>query len=503
VNPAKGGLRAGAMDDVAPVRDGLFLGGAAAVQDGFHPVERDRGGSFCWSRTRFRIALPGAARFVTLQAGRPDAGAVLRCYAGAAAPSEIPLLGGWATYDIAVPADRAPEVEFRIHPAVSASGDTRELGVMLRRIEAHDDPRRHDLLCRRMANASRNDGEYRAGKTILDSIPPFLRLTLEVRCNIANKEPCVYCSWSWAKEAEKGAPELSCESLRDFGEFLEMATHVNDCSYGEPPLHRQFADIAALLSEERSFSFTSNGQTLGPDIRAALLGRQIQLYVSIDASTAQGYARYRDERFDLVLANLRRLCAEKKAYDDLPLVTVSFIVMQSNKAEIPAFLDRMREVGVDRVYLRALWPEDCLDEKVHRRDGFTFDYDSELIEIAELRRIGEATIRRAAEIDLWTMVEWDNFAADQASEVAGGAPLCSEPWKAIYALNRGVMPCCFGRKPLARWSERGGRSIPLFLRDVFNGPAFQTLRRDLAAGRLSGYCLETPNCPIVRRARRL
>jgi hypothetical protein len=235
-----------------------------------------------------------------------------------------------------------------------------------------------------------------------------------------------------------------------------------------------------------------------------MLGRRIHLYVSIDSATAHGYGRYRNHRFDQIIHNLQRLCLEKKAHEDLPLVTVSFIVMQSNKSEIPAFLARMKEIGIDHVFLRALWSEGSVD--VGRRGDVKFDVAAESVELSELEGLGAEALRLSENIGLWTSIEWEGFCADQTSQAPAGdrpAPICSQPWRTIYALNRGIFPCCYGRKAFASWSERGERNIPEFLRDVFNGAPYQELRGELAAGRLSPYCLDTPNCPIVRRVNAL
>jgi hypothetical protein len=71
----------------------------------------------------------------------------------------------------------------------------------------------------------------------------------------------------------------------------------------------------------------------------------------------------------------------------------------------------------------------------------------------------------------------------------------------MYVLSRGIMPCCYATEPLARWTDQGDRSLEQFLRDVFNGPAYQEIRRELAAGRLSNYCQRTASCPIVKQRR--
>jgi hypothetical protein len=465
---------------------------------GLHPWEIDEGGPFSWAGAMLRLQLPSPARFLELRAGRPDPGAVLAWGSAGAERGRIELPAGWGVYDLAIEGRAGEQVEIRTDPLLRVAGDRRELGVMIRDLRLHDDPQRHALAQRRVANLNHNEAEYRAGAEVLTSTPPKLRLTLEVTCNIADRDPCVYCSWDWAKRLEVDGPAGSLELLDELGRFLDLATEVIDCSYGEPPLNRAFpALVDRICTEGRRFAFTSNGQPLGSRNRAALLGRPVDLYVSLDAASAAGYARYRDNRFDLVIDNLRALCREKTAHGGLPLVSVSFIVMRSNRRELAGFLRLMKEIGVDRVYLRALWPDDGLDRRHQNRGGAPFDYDSELMTDRELAAIGAKARALADAIGLWTIVEWWNFVSDQEA----GAPLCSEPWKTAYALNRGIMPCCYGRKPLAAWRDRGERTAEQFLGDVLNGPAYRALRRDLAAGRLGRYCEESPNCPIVRRQR--
>jgi hypothetical protein len=92
-------------------------------------------------------------------------------------------------------------------------------------------------------------------------------------------------------------------------------------------------------------------------------------------------------------------------------------------------------------------------------------------------------------------VEWEKFAVDAG---VGVTQLCSEPWRTLYILKRGIMPCCYATEPIARWSDRNGRSLETFLHDVFNGPEYREIRRQLAAGSLSDFCRNTPSCPILK-----
>ena len=91
-------------------------------------------------------------------------------------------------------------------------------------------------------------------------------------------------------------------------------------------------------------------------------------------------------------------------------------------------------------------------------------------------------------------VDVDDF---QPTESEG--PLCSEPWETLYLLNRGIMPCCFGKKPLATLDGVPPGELGSFVAETFNGPAYRELRKGLAAGELPRYCRETKSCPIVKK----
>ena len=69
-------------------------------------------------------------------------------------------------------------------------------------------------------------------------------------------------------------------------------------------------------------------------------------------------------------------------------------------------------------------------------------------------------------------------------------PVCLEPWKSLYILRRGVMPCCYGHGPIAPMEE---------YRTAWNSPVMQSIRGELLEGRFHDYCLRSAACPIVRK----
>ncbi|MGD9723330.1 MAG: radical SAM/SPASM domain-containing protein [Pirellulales bacterium] len=466
---------------------------------GFHPLERDGLGQFVWTQGLFRLSRVRAARFARLALCYNGDGGVLSVRSHDDLIDRVPLTRGWQVCAVNLGDDlTSAATEFRVTPIVNVPGDHRELGVMLREAELFDDDQEYQRLRGVHHNGWLNQVEFLQGAAQLASTPPALRINLETRCNIPEtSQACVYCAWDWAKLAERGSPNFAEQTLAELGDFYAHAWQVNDCSIGEPSMHKEFGAVAARLDADgKLFSLTTNGQLLSPRRRREIVGRNMDLYVSIDAASAAGFARYRNDRFDDVIANLRALCCEKKQHGNLPRVYATFIAMRSNVTELPRYFELMRAVGVDKIKLRALYLDDNVAPVVHN-NGYRFDYAAEVLDAQELEAVRQQARRLAAENDLAVHVEWEQFPVEAAGD---GTPRCSEPWRTLYVLRRGIMPCCFATEPIARWHEQGARTLAEFVSDVFNGPEFREIRSALAAGRLADYCRRTPSCPIVKEA---
>ena len=467
------------------------------AESGFHPVERDQIGAFVWTMGAFRIALKRAVHFARIRLCYYGDEGMLTVQGAGGMLDQTPLCRGWHTSAARLGHAKAGDVIlFRVAPIVPVEGDTRQLGVMLRDIELFDDPAALDRIRVMGRNLRLNQQEYQKGRTVLQSTPPALRVNLEVRCNIPETgRACAYCAWDWAKESERGSPAFTLNTPDALDDFYGHAIEINDCSIGEPAMSRDFAAIVARFDREgKRFSLTTNGQLLTPRLRSEIVGKNLVVYVSINSATAAGYARYRNDRFDDVVANLEALCREKKAHHDLPRVHVSFLVMRSNRSELPEFFALARQVGVDEIKLRSLYLDDNLPA-VAENNGYRFDYAAEVLAFDELAAIARTARQLASEHRIALCVEWEQFLAHVDRPAA---PMCAEPWHTMYILRRGIMPCAYATEPIAHWNEQRGRPLAEFLKDVFNGSAYQEIRAELAAGRLAGYCRNTPSCPILK-----
>jgi hypothetical protein len=254
----------------------------------------------------------------------------------------------------------------------------------------------------------------------------------------------------------------------------------------------------------------------------------VHLYISLDAATPETYARLRNRTFDRILVNVRRLVEAKGGRGHLPKVFLVFMPMRANVHELEAFVALSADLGVDHMVLRPL--NDTPGNGMQwERNGYRFDYESELLPFDELVRVsgraGELCRRMGVELhdqlDFGGSLESafaEDFAAGRLDvSPAGGAepgssapaaepelpledrptlgfekwPVCTEPWKRLYILRRGVRPCCYGGAPIA--------TVDGF-RDVWNAPILQGIREKLLRGSFHPYCLQSPACPIVRKS---
>jgi MoaA/NifB/PqqE/SkfB family radical SAM enzyme len=221
--------------------------------------------------------------------------------------------------------------------------------------------------------------------------------------------------------------------------------------------------------------------------------------------------------------------------------------MRCNVHELEAFVRLAADLQVDRMVLRPLNYSDTMALEWDRA-GYHFEYKNELLPFKELVRASaraaslcrELGVELADQMDFGGKVEElfpeafdaapagaasapvenaslapsaerapapaagvDDAAspAQAAAELLTEEPLpslgaespvaCLEPWKSLYILRRGVLPCCYGGEPIAPMEG---------YRDAWNSPMIQDIRRELLHGRFHDYCLRSTSCPVVRKS---
>jgi MoaA/NifB/PqqE/SkfB family radical SAM enzyme len=531
-----------------------FLSAATPVTygPGFHDEELAEGFAFRWMALAGRIEFEPSPtrRFLELWVRSQflDLSQRLVLSVDGQGPLDHELVRGWSPISVPVPAGArsARLAANKAFPRAFHPADPRDLAVQARGALLHADAARHDHIRRQHANAVVNARETLEGRTALSSTPPKLGIDIQGACNV--KPPCVYCNWDLAKAREEDRVDLpfTRDTLREWGDFFENSSELVNCSIGEPFMGKNLDELLDAFGERgKVLEMATNGQILTEGNVRRLLGRNVHLYVSLDAATAETYARLRNARFTLVLDNVRRLVAAKGGPGHLPLVYLVFMPMRANAHEADAFVRLCAELKVDRMVLRPLNASEGNDLNWDRA-GYRFEYRKELLPWAELVRISGrvAELCRRLGVDLSDqldfggsmeaefaeaygagrreaarLVEPEPVAAEtRTAPSAGGTPppelapppseplpslgeerlpVCTEPWSSLYILRRGVHPCCYGGGPIAAMAD---------FAQAWNSPLMQAIRRALLRGTFHRYCFDSPDCPIVRKsheARRL
>lgn len=465
------------------------------------------------------------------------------------------LVHGWSPMSVALPAgiDRIDLEVDRMFPGEYHPSDSRTLGVRVRDPRVHGDLERHTAIQMQHRNLVLNTREILDARTELASTPPGLGIDLHGACNV--KPPCVYCDWDSSKELEGENVDVpfTRETLREWGPFFDQSATLTNCSIGEPFMMKNFDDLLDTFGNAgKMLEMTTNGQILTDRNIQKLLGRPIDLFISLDAATPLTYSRLRNDTFEKIIGNLRRLIAAKGGKGRPPGVHLVFMPMKCNIDELDAFVQLCAELGVDRMVFRPLNYSDglTLDWK---RAGYHFVYKDELLPFERLVGASArgARLARALGVEFDDQMDFGGSLRElfdqspalhddpvkpgpgvtaslatteptaapappvtaspgahvrepeterSGTEIAGRPalpslgderfPACLEPWRRLYILRRGVLPCCYGCEPIAPMQD---------YRQAWNSPLMQGIRRELLGGRLHDYCLRSTSCPIVRK----
>ena len=537
----------------------IFLATSTPVEfsQGFYSAEADEGGAFYWMKDQARLVfLPDTVvRYLELWVLSEfhDLSQQLTFTSGQQERT-IELTGGWAPLTVEVPATTT-HMELtvnKIFPPAYYPTDTRTLGIRLRPALLHRDLERHRNIDRQHRNAVLNTSELLEKRDALTSTPPSLGIDLYGVCNV--KPPCVYCEWDLNKELEGenvDAP-FTRETLKEWGPFFDNSTSLVNCSIGEPFMMKNFDELLDIFGDTgKVLEMTTNGQILTDRNIQKLLGRNIDLYISLDAATSNTYARLRNDSFDKILKNLRKLIEAKGGPGGLPRINLVFMPMAINVGELDAFVRLSANLRVDRLVLRPLNYSDSIDLD-WTREGYRFEYKRELLPFNTLAKVsGRANelcrrlgVKLTDQMDFGSQMGemftehyeegrqeiaadvFDNggeaFSSDSPATPASAQtqesatriephpdskpvnsdsllpllgtenrPACLEPWKSLYILRRGVFPCCYGGEPIAPMND---------YRDAWNSELMQQIRTELSNGRFHDYCLKSPACPIVRKS---
>ena len=330
-----------------------------------------------------------------------------------------------------------------------------------------------------------------ARATAAEQDPICVYLETTNRCNLL----CTTCPRTYV-ELEPPA-DMSWDLFRRIVDQLPRIERAVLHGVGEPMLVKRLPDMVHHLKDRSTYVlFNTNGTVLNEKNGRALIDAGLdELRVSLDAANAQSYQAVRGKNyFNRILKNVRAFRAlQERLGCERPRVSAWLTGLKETIAELPDFVRVAAETGVKEVYLQRLVffendaigharPDQALYERMTREEAHYLD---------------EATaLARALGL---------TFSASGAVSEPGlslkrpedGSPwsMCRRPWTVMYFTANGrALPCC-----IAPFSQRGyehytlGDATQQTLREIWNGPAYQSFREGLLSDHPPSACA---NCGL-------
>ena len=243
---------------------------------------------------------------------------------------------------------------------------------------------------------------------------------------------------------------------------------------GEPLLARDLPQMVAEANRRGArVLFNTNALALHRRLAEQLVRAGLdELRVSMDAADARIYRAIRG--VDGYAKAMRRTSDFCRLLRDLgahrPRVSLVFIAMRDNLAQLPRVIAQAGDMGVNAVVIQRLVHFDA-GLAVEAQSLMGEDLDSTLAEC-------ETAARRAGVQLLGTggFAPRDSLRPVSASRPWSG---CTRPWRSTYVTANGnVLPCCFA--PFTTTHYEGvilGNVFREPIEEIWNGPDYEAFRR--------------------------
>lgn len=306
-------------------------------------------------------------------------------------------------------------------------------------------------------------------------VPRGILLSPVTQCNYN----CIHCI---SKETRSRFAVLSgdvCEELMRYvrsGDVQRLATDYSGDLFFADEKHGCWLDFVIRL--DIPFHIDTNGSRLSQERIAKLVGSKVEsINISVDAATPETFRRIRrgPTGLEQVLKNAEILVKALEAGNRQDVrVSLGFTLMRSNIHELIRLVEIASNLGIRIIQTRHL-------------------------EAYENVLYAESMIHYRASYNLWrshalTAGSHLGVTVNLPKSFCGmedgkGHDYCREPWFSAVILGNGdVMACCVPGTKMGNLSEQS-------LEDIWNGPAYQMLRKTVNSADAPGIC---KSCPIYR-----
>jgi len=150
---------------------------------------------------------------------------------------------------------------------------------------------------------------------------------------------------------------LSFENFKKIIDDIPDLKSVSMNFAGEPLLNKDiFKMVKYAEAKNIKILISTNTVFLDRYMDEAFDSGLSNLIVCLDGATKESHERYRvGSSFESVKKNIEEFCREKKRRNlEKPHITLQFLVMRYNEAEIPAIISFAKDLGIDSVDLKTV-----------------------------------------------------------------------------------------------------------------------------------------------------
>lgn len=330
---------------------------------------------------------------------------------------------------------------------------------------------------------------YKARRIIWAPPPSYPRhvfIEPSTRCNLK----CVHCGRTYWKERAKGR-DIDFDLVKKLlDEFAELGVkEVTLQGLGEPLLHANIFDMITYARGLGFYTRFNTNLTILSGETAELLVQcgHSEVMVSIESVDPDLFADIRrGTTLDTVLGNVEKLAEIKNRLGkNLPAIYVSAVLFKSTLPQIPAFISKMKSLGIARINFQGFNTEG-IDLNTRLRDGTPLgnetlsDMPPDEIEklVAEIKSYGDD--------DTEVSVCGDLGGRGSRHKPSKGIVTCRELWETSNIDSSGhVTPCCW--LPDATIIDLGDLKKKSFS-EIWFGNAYDRLRRQHLRGKLPAPC---------------
>ncbi|MDE8348498.1 MAG: radical SAM protein [Acidocella sp.] len=305
------------------------------------------------------------------------------------------------------------------------------------------------------------------------TVPKMLLYSPVTQCNLN----CIHCISAHTRKTVKHMSADVKAQMKAWARSGQLEVISSDYSGDILWADSRFGgELDFIFDLDIPFHIDTNGVCLTAVVSERLCQAKIgSLNISLDAARDETFRRVRKGAPPLaeVIENIKALMQARAAAGVTFPVSLSFTIMRSTLTEWPEFVRMGKSLGVDIVisrHLEAFTPEMEPDSCWHDQAAFN------------AARLGIVAL--AAELDILVTIP------EPFSGIARTARrLCTVPWHSSVILGNGdIAACCVPGLVMGNVNETS-------LEEIWNGPAYQELRRTVNSSTPPPSCA---TCPMFR-----